>query len=296
MIQNLKVNFIGAGASRCGTTWLSRCLAEHPDICFSRKKETHFFHDDNNYKLGMERYAKFYSDCKEGKIKGEFTPGYFAVPDTAERIHKHFPNAKLIFSFRNPVNRAYSEYFYNIGRGLGNEPTFREALDGEFKNRYYKRGCYYSNLQPFLNLFSRENILIMVYEDIKNDPITFMQKIYEFLGVDSKFIQNNEKEYINNYQKNKKTLYCPLYSKTVKYLKKNYNQPMIKKMREIAKPLGLTKLMFWAENKNYKHKGETFYKKPPIEPSIRHNLLNYYKDETEKLEEFLKRDLGFWKK
>src|SRR3989344_9560618 len=127
--SEFKVDFVGIGAQKCVTSWISALLHEHPDICHSRRAQTSFLNSPNRklrrgiksyekgkeipftndgaetnffdvwvkYKKGLEYYKNtYYSHCKSGQIKGEFTPGYIDSPTAAERIKKHNPNVKLI--------------------------------------------------------------------------------------------------------------------------------------------------------------------------------------------------------
>jgi len=240
MIKNFKVDFIGIGASRCGTTWISKCLAEHPEICFSKKKETHFFH--KNYRKGIQYYKKFFKHCDKNKIKGEFTPGYFAVPGTAKKIFDCFPETKLIVSLRNPIERAYSEYFYNLTREIEDKTIFEEALRGRFKNKYLKRGKYYTNLKRFLDLFPEENILILVYEDIKENPVKFIQKIYKFLNVDPTYIPETLKKYVNTSSVKRKIYFIPFLNKTIYRIRKKHNKALVI-IRKVSHKIKLSKLI-----------------------------------------------------
>ena len=56
--RNFKVDFIGIGAPRCGTTWIAKCLSEHPQICLSSVKETDFF--GKYYRKGLSYYKSFF--------------------------------------------------------------------------------------------------------------------------------------------------------------------------------------------------------------------------------------------
>ncbi len=293
--ENFKIDFVGAGASRCGTTWISKCLAEHPEVCFSRKKEAHFFHDDNNFSKGLSFYKKFFAECPNNKIKGEFTPGYFANRDTARRISEYFKDVKIIFSLRNPIERAYSEYFYNKCREIDSGLTFEEALEGPFSGRYLGRGNYFSNIEPYLKQFPRKNILILIYEDIEKDPIGFMKNVYRFLGVDDSYVAESAEKYVNTSPVKEKIMHFPSYNKFITFLKRRHQNPVILFLRKVLKPLGVTKLIHWLFDVNYKHTGNTQEKKPAMKKETRTKLFNYYQGEIKKMEELLGRDLSFWK-
>ena len=81
----LKLDFLGIGAQRAGTTWVARMLEAHPDICLSEPKELHFFNEKPSYVWGpvnenfgpsFDWHGKHFAHCRKGSVKGEFTPHY----------------------------------------------------------------------------------------------------------------------------------------------------------------------------------------------------------------------------
>ena len=120
--KDLNVDFIGIGAERSGTTWVSNCLNDHPEICFSKQKEIFFFNkldrhflklENLRYKRGINWYKGFFNHCAPGAIKGEFTPTYLFCPYAPRRIKSYFPNVKIVVCLRDPVERAFSQYLHN---------------------------------------------------------------------------------------------------------------------------------------------------------------------------------------
>src|SRR3989338_8844309 len=104
-----KIDFIGVGAMRCGTTWIWQCLIEHPRICSIPKKEVNFFREES-YEDRLDEYLAKFSHCPTDSLKGEFTPSYINRLDCAERIKRFFPDVKIIICLRNPIDRAYDQY------------------------------------------------------------------------------------------------------------------------------------------------------------------------------------------
>lgn len=194
MNKEINIGFIGIGTFRAGTTWIFECLKEHPQICGSKKKETKYFADDRIYEQGAEYYKKQFVHCVPNQIAGEFYPGYLYSKKAAERIRNLLPNVKLIACFRNPADRAYSHYLLQKSK-KGFKESFREML--EKNGEYIEQGFYFKNLQHYLDKFPRENILLLVYEDIEKDPVKFIQSIYKFLDVDPNFIPPSANKRIN---------------------------------------------------------------------------------------------------
>jgi hypothetical protein len=189
-IPGFTVDFIGIGAEKAATYWIADCLREHPEICFSREKEIAFFNaydqhllqaKNDKYKRGIGWYQSRFRHCQPGKLKGEYTPTYLYSREAASRIHHHFPQVKLIVCLRNPVKRAFSQYLHDRSIGLLKDITFEQALSQH--SSYIEKGLYYKYLSYYFELFPRENILVLLVEDIRANKEAAVKSIYSFLGL-----------------------------------------------------------------------------------------------------------------
>lgn len=181
----MTVDFIGLGAQKAGTSWVYACLYEHPEI-HAPIKELHFFSRD---RFGKEKewYESHFAHAKEGQKIGEFSTSYLYSALTPERIKDLYPDAKLIAILRNPRARAYSQYRNAIKAGeIGKEMPYETFLKED--RSAIDQGQYAEQLKRYFALFPKEQILVLIYEDIKKDPAAFMRRIYEFIGVDPSFV------------------------------------------------------------------------------------------------------------
>jgi len=174
-----KVQFIGIGAPKSGTTWIHQCLVEHPDVCMAQGKGTHYFCSPGG------DYHSFFSHCKD-QVVGEFSPSYLSDPNACLRIKEYNSEVKIIVCLRNPINRAISQYFHSVSLGHRN---WKSVMDAD--EELFRPGFYYEDIKKYLDNFS--NVLVLKYEDILKDPIAFMQRIYSFIGVDKEFISDSAK-------------------------------------------------------------------------------------------------------
>lgn len=123
-----KLDFLIAGVQKGGTTALWHFLRQHPQIQFGHRKELHFFDDetldwsDPPFKLLHSEYHPV-----EGSRLGDATPIYTYWPPSLARIKAYNPDIRLVISFRNPVERAYSHWRMETAR---NRETlnFSEAI------------------------------------------------------------------------------------------------------------------------------------------------------------------------
>ena len=179
------IDFIGIGAQKSGTSWVYACLYEHPEIC-APIKEIHFF-SRSRFEKGSAWYESHFKKCSQWSKKGEFSTSYLYSPEAPMRIKKQYPKVKIIAILRDPIARAYSHYRNAIKAGEISEAVpFLTYVQEE--ESVLAQGRYAEQLARYRNLFPREQMLVLVYEDIARDPHAFMQSIYTFIGVDASFV------------------------------------------------------------------------------------------------------------
>lgn len=184
-MQKPNLFFLGIGAQKAATSWIFKCLQEHPEISMPKNKEMHFFSNEDNYEKGWDWYSSFFADCDSSKKMGEFSVTYLCDPKSPARIKEHCPDIKLIVSLRNPVDRSFSHYQHLISKKL----ITTESLEVAIKKypEIIANSKYGKALSEYLTYFDKEQILIVKQEDIKNDPYSFIKKIYSFLEVSDDF-------------------------------------------------------------------------------------------------------------
>ncbi|NER33207.1 MAG: sulfotransferase domain-containing protein [Oscillatoria sp. SIO1A7] len=202
-------DFLIIGAQKCGTTSLYKCLIAHPHILSATQKEVHFF--DNNYSKGLDWYrSQFPMPSREEMrsnqklVVGEASPYYIFHPLVPERVRLHFPEVKLIVLLRDPVARAWSQYHHEVRLGF-EQLSFEEALAAETERlagevermrsdetyysynhqhyTYLSRGIYVEQLKAWMELFPREQFLILESEAFFGNPGETVAETMAFLGV-----------------------------------------------------------------------------------------------------------------
>lgn len=180
-------NLIIIGATKCATTSLHYYLGLHPQILMSREKELDFFLRRANWNMGVEWYKSNFTG--DGMIYGESSPRYTNYPfsiGVPERMYSVVPEAKLIYSLRDPIERIISDYvhYYTVGQ---EDRPIEEALSHLDSNPYVYRSKYFMQLKQYIDYFPKSNILIITLEDLYNHRQLTLQKIFRFLDVDDNF-------------------------------------------------------------------------------------------------------------
>jgi hypothetical protein len=205
-------DFVIIGAAKAGTTSLYGWLSEHPYVAPATQKEVHYF--DYNYYRGEDWYrahfprqterTAFAAEHGRPFLTGEASPPYIAHHWAPERLARLLPDAKLLVTLRNPVDRAYSQF--QMSRREDEEPLdFAAAIDAEAERlapelartrvdhrynswpigcwSYLMRSRYAEQLERWFALFPRQQFDIMTLEQLAAEPQQQLDRVHEFLGL-----------------------------------------------------------------------------------------------------------------
>jgi hypothetical protein len=202
-------NFFIVGAAKAGTTALYRYLRQHPEVYLPAVKEPRFFSYDpsdatryagpgaqeliDSVVKDLATYESLYQGVTHEKAIGDASPAYLPSPVAARRIHQSVPDARIVAVLRNPIERAYSHFVYNVHTGWEDEKDFERALAlTEHRQRehwwrkwdYVRNGFYHEQLSRYYDVFQPDRIRVFLYEDLVADPQGLVAELLGFLGVD----------------------------------------------------------------------------------------------------------------
>lgn len=169
-------SFLVVGPPRTGTSWLHQVLIPYATLP-SPVKETRFF--DLHFERGLDWYRRRFPGRVHGPI-GEVAPTYFASEAARRNIEATVPHAKIVFIFRNPVERVLS--LYRMKRAYG---RFRFSLDEALKKdpELIASGLYWTQLAEWQQRFPAQQMLVTTYDDLVNSPQAFVDEITGFIGM-----------------------------------------------------------------------------------------------------------------
>jgi len=292
-------NFFIVGAGKAGTTSLWEYLKQHPQIAMPaelRHKEPCFFSAHYPYRPNLETYLGLFADAAGKKAIGESSHAHLTSPESAEFIKMTYPDAKIIIILRNPVERAFSLYQWMLRDGYEWLYPFEKALSAEDKRLkdehfeyhaphyyynylYYHSGLYSEQVLRYTERFPKEQIKILLFDDLKSDAIRLIQELYRFLEVDPYFIPQLK---IHNK------------AQTPLFVSKQYffrtRMPILLKQCYVPKPIRkwLTQSIIAMNISLGK------YRSLKLNPATRHDLLNRYQDDIDKTSQLIERNLDMW--
>lgn len=213
-------SFMIIGAQKAGTTSLHYYLDQHPKLAGSHPKELNYFSRDIFLGKDLNWYRQhFTSLTKPDALFFESTPKYMNLEYVAQHIATTYPNIKLIMILREPIARAYSGWnmyrsyspkqvarktadstghsvnrvYHYLFDKRATFPSFREVVDLEldFISRgsndgpfILRKGLYAEQIKMYYKYFDPDQVLILGFRDLTDDPNKLCDEVLKFLGVD----------------------------------------------------------------------------------------------------------------
>ena len=276
-------NLIVIGGLKCGTTSLHHYLNLHPEIAMSRPKELNFFVRELNWELGLDWYRGHFDPAKA--VRGETSPHYTNRPrfeGVAERIGEALePDARFICMVRNPIDRLLSHYLHNVGGGYESR-ELAEAVS-EPAAAYVQRGLYAFQLEPYLETFGLERILVVSREELGSARDATVRRVFEFCGVDPAFTSPEfDREWETGSGKGSggfRLMDRAVRLPGLRALDRNFDR--------------LPERMRWLVERMVHDPGSGEAPKPDLDPELRERLAETFRPDTARLEELIGRRLNW---
>jgi len=196
-------NFFIVGASKAGTSSLYNYLKEISGIYMSPIKEPNYFSESSvpaNHPFlrpirDKEEYLNLFEKVKDEKIIGEATPRYLTDDHAYELIHQISPQAHILISLRDPVDRIFSQYLM-IAQAGGWTQSFHEILQMELEHPGNKSevhlsindGMYSESVKKYLDVFGSQQVKIIIFEEWISNTKDTVEEILRFLGLNNSVI------------------------------------------------------------------------------------------------------------
>jgi len=196
-------DFFVVGAFKSGSTALYEQLRRHPQIFMPFHKEPLFFGDDLTRRYGrmtLDDYLRLFRGAKPGQRVGEASTWYLYSTSAAMEIREFAPDAQILVVLRNPVDVMYAQHNQLIFNVIEDIADFEQALAAErdrragqrippgpinVENLFYRHSVRFAEqLERYFDVFGRDRVHVMLYDDLRRDGEEVVRGALEFLGVD----------------------------------------------------------------------------------------------------------------
>ncbi|WP_299522937.1 sulfotransferase [Winogradskyella sp.] len=302
--------FVICGERRSGTTTLYNVLDQHPEVSMYKKRDFNFFiepqlfsrHEIKDAEIdNWEEHASFsnYTNHFEnlnGKV-GVKNADLLWWKSSHSRLSKYVPNTKFIIILREPISRAISQYVNELRKGRETN-SFEKAITRKPNDlnhweklhlQYKERGCYIDSLTNFGHYISKENIKVVILEDLKTNWATVLKDICNFLQIDESYIPDIKKGNANKepYYRRKKFATKGIFKKIFDIWER-VTEALIVRLsndKDIRQNLRYRLRFFYQES---------FRKQFTIDIKLEKELQRYYKSYNTALEDMLGRKIAYW--
>jgi len=277
-------NFFIVGSGKAGTSSLYYYLKNISGIYMSPVKEPNYFSintvPENHPFLkpirSDEKYLELFENVNDEKIIGEASTSYFADPQAPHLIYEKVPNARILISLRNPIEKVYSTHLMLKRQGTFQTSFHERVVDLRKNIKSGKKtgmqgGLYYNYVNRYLDVFGKDQVKIIIFEEWIKDPRPTIKEILKFLGI---------KDTLNNFQNVIRNPYREERGQIAKYIRES---SLVSKIARLF----LSSL----SRKSLKRKFLLKTKKPTMNEKDREELKKFFYDDVQKLQTLLGREL-----
>jgi len=284
-----KIDFLVIGAQKSGTTTIYDWLSQHSNIFLPEIKENPYFADDKLYRHGVRYLDVLYKKYSNQKIIGGAYVNLMYFPYVIDRIRDYNPRMKFIVALRNPINRAYSAYWYFRSNGLEECDTFEKALElekeritGSFTEQadftYIEHGKYADQLKYYLSAFGPEQLLSFFSDELRSNPEEVLGRVLKFLNLDNQTADFNLSRDSNSAHKPRFPAFQKFLFSRDNWYKQLYLRVLPNSVRMMIKKTITQKIISWNRSR---------FQYPPMNPDTRRMLVEFYKPYNAQLKKLI---------
>jgi glycosyltransferase involved in cell wall biosynthesis len=297
-------DFVIAGAPKCGTTSVYTTFSSHPRVFLPSMKEPHYFAFDYPRRRQIETlngYDRLFANAQDGQLRGDASVYYLSSKTAIPSILERRPDAKFIVLVRNPLEMFVS-WHNEMLKSLDEDENEPEAAWRRQEDRargaaiprlciepamlQYNTVCSLgAQVKRMYQIVGERQRLILLYDDLVDNPQLVSQRIAEFLGIQDAgirtFVHDNAFGHYRGIA-------------TARLVRSMLANSSVKRFRAMMQPVLSERdihPMKWLVRKNLKAAA-----KPQMTEQFREELLCAFESDTMLLEQLLDRDLSSWRR
>lgn len=287
--MNEKISLMIIGAPKSATSSLKEYLGGHPDVITHAYREMNFFLNDDEFEIGFDSVKNRYFINHGKEILLAKSVGVMYSDIALHRMREHNPNMKLVVVLRNPIDRAYSAYWFARRQGWENIENFEEAIFAPLSRfggnwikisgcSYLEHGLYEKYLERVIAIFGKDALLAYSLEELKEN----------FLGVSSEILDSVKLNPVSKEVPEKKTNQAA-YARSTLLASLLTSQFGIKRYA--------AKFIPWTIRRNIKTRiqslNEVSFTPLPMKAETRNQLRCYFADSNARLGNLLKKTFNW---
>ena len=295
-------DFFVVGAAKAGTTSLYRYLGQHDGVFLPVPKEPGYFLFEGRppaYAGPWDReviiptlvwetqaYRALFAAARPDQRRGDCSVAYLATPGVAERIRARRPDARIVVVLRDPAERAFSHWRMTRANGhegldladaLRAEPD-RLAQGWSYLYAYRTMGFYHRQVSEYLEAFGPSQVLVLWYEDLVEDAAGTVRRVLEFLGLDTSVpVDTSERFNVGS------------------SVPRSATAEALARRGSLARRAARRVVPRAARRRVLAVADRVLRREPALDPAIRRELVEGYRDDLEALERLTGRDLSAWR-
>lgn len=293
-----KPDFFIVGVPKCGTTSIYSYLQAHSQVFLPKWKEPHCFGSDLDFhgsrRLELEDYLALFCEARFDQKIGDASVFYLYSSQAASEIRSFNPEAHILIALRNPVDLLHSFHSQPVYNGTEDIASFEDALAAEADRRNglrlprnigLRQCLFYRDLarlgdqvERYVDLFRRDQMHFVLFEDLKSRTAETYAEICSFLGVDDSFMPSFSAQNPNKVSRSAfvlELLWNP--HPAVRRVARTFPRFLRSDLRGRLRAL----------NTRYQ-------KRPAMDAELRQPLLAGLRGDLEKLQALIGRDLSGW--
>ncbi len=297
-------NLYIAGLPRSGTSSMHTYLGRHPDIYMTPIKEPNFFCRDFQEESdafhgkplyfpyrSLDRYMDLYRGWSGETVAGEASWTNLCSKTAAAGIHGLNPEAKVLILLREPVSFLYS-FHAAATFALGEHITdFEAALEAEALRKqgreldkrvitpswlhYREFVAYADHVDRYFKLFPRDQIKVVLFDDLAGNTERVFSDTLAFLGVDADFRPNfnvvNPNKILKWPRLKRLVLDSPYFRRVLRWAFRDNGYAALKNL--------------------YKNRIVSYRPRPPMPEALKDRLMREFSGEVERISRLLGVDL-----
>jgi hypothetical protein len=186
--------FLMIGAMKAGTTSLWEYLRTHPDVYMPDTKELDYFVAEKAWARGIEWYGRHFDGAGDARAVGEASTNYTKYPQfdgVPARVASVLPDVRLVYVVRHPLDRMRSQWQHAVAAGWERLPLGDALLTVP---EYVDNSRYAMQLDRWLEHFSRERVLVVTAEDLRDERSNTVDRVLCHLGVAPGLVEGLDRE------------------------------------------------------------------------------------------------------